>query len=84
MKNVIVFPMKGPRPHPMEMSGGDLDGDTFWICNDDVLIFKSNEEPFSYIDQAVEAERKAQMASDKKFTIEDICNFFSEYIKADK
>jgi RNA-dependent RNA polymerase len=84
LKNVIVFPVDGPRPHPLEMSGGDLDGDTFWICNDEQLIFESNEEPFDYQDQTVEAERKAQLESRKQFTIEDICNFFGEYIKADK
>ena len=76
--------MNGIRPHAMEMSGGDLDGDTFWICNDSQLIFQSNEEPFRYIDQAAEAEREAQMASNKRYTIEDVCDFFGEYIKADK
>jgi RNA-dependent RNA polymerase len=76
--------MNGPRPHPLEMSGGDLDGDTFWICNYKELIFESNEKPFDYQDQTVEAERKAQMESGTKFTIEDVCNFFGEYIKADK
>ncbi|CAF0923174.1 unnamed protein product [Rotaria sordida] len=83
LMNVIVFPIDGPRPHPEEMSGGDLDGDTFWICNDPQLIFHTNEEPFDYHDQAVEAEKEAQMNMDKQLTINDICNFFVEYIEAD-
>ncbi len=84
LKNVIVFPINGDRPHPLEMSGGDLDGDTFWICNDKDLIFESNVQPFDYKDQIVEAERKAQSGGSHGFTIEDVCDFFGEYIKADK
>lgn len=84
LKNVIVFPMVGCCPHPMEMSGGDLDGDTFWICQDKDLIFVSNEDSFDYQDQTVAAEQKAQMDNGRRFTIEDVCNFFGEYIEADK
>ena len=84
LKNVIVFPRKGLRPHASEMSGGDLDGDTFWICHDKQLIFSANEEPFDYQDQAVEAEKKAQEESSRPFSIEEVCNFFGEYIAADK
>ena len=57
LKNVIVFPMDGPRPHAMEMSGGDLDGDIFWICRHPKLIFQSNEEPFDYQGQEDEAKK---------------------------
>ena len=84
LKNVIVFPRNGVRPHAMEMSGGDLDGDTFWVCQAEQLIFQNNEEPFDYQDQEVEAQKKAQSEPGTQFTIEDVCNFFGDYIEADK
>jgi RNA-dependent RNA polymerase len=84
LKNVVVFPVQGSRPHAMEMSGGDLDGDTFWVCQDKQLIFGQNEEPFDYQDQTIEAQKKAQSETNKRFTIADVCEFFGEYIEADK
>lgn len=83
LKNVIVFPMKGPRPHPMEMSGGDLDGDTFWISRHPNLLFAQNEEPFDYQSQEDDAKNTGG-GTNVKHTIEDVCNFFGEYIAADK
>jgi hypothetical protein len=83
LKNVIVFPMNGPRPHAMEMSGGDLDGDTFWISRHPGLIFQTNEEPFDYQDQEDDA-KDAQTSINVQHTIKDVCNFFGEYIAADK
>ncbi|CAF3656841.1 unnamed protein product [Rotaria sordida] len=82
LKNVIVFPMKEPRPHPKEMSGGDLDGDTFWISRHSDLIFNNNEYPFDYQDQDDEAD-KIQSGIIVQHSIKDVCNFFGEYIAAD-
>jgi hypothetical protein len=76
--------MNGPRPHAMEMSGGDLDGDTFWISQHKEFIFEYNDEPFDYQDQAIDAQTKAVGENNKRITIEDVCNFFGEYIEADK
>ncbi|CAF4541298.1 unnamed protein product, partial [Rotaria sp. Silwood2] len=70
LKNVIVFPMKGPRPHPKEMSGGDLDGDTFWITRHPDLIFEKNEDPFDYQDQEDEAYN-IQLGTIVQHTIKD-------------
>ncbi|UJR27682.1 hypothetical protein I4U23_008960 [Adineta vaga] len=86
LKNVIVFPMDGLRPHPMEMSGGDLDGDTFWISRHPDLIFEQNEDPFDYQEQDDEADAEIEDTRSQpkiSYTIKDVCNFFGEYIAAD-
>uniref|UniRef100_A0AC34GR65 RNA-directed RNA polymerase n=1 Tax=Panagrolaimus sp. ES5 TaxID=591445 RepID=A0AC34GR65_9BILA len=46
--DVIVVPNNGDRPHPNEMSGGDLDGDEFSVFWDSELFVHHNEEPFNY------------------------------------
>lgn len=44
----IVFPTKGRRPHPDECSGGDLDGDKFFVSWDRRLIPGWITDPFHY------------------------------------
>lgn len=36
--NVIVFSSKGERPQFNKMGGGDLDGDVYFICWDEILL----------------------------------------------
>ena len=38
LHNVVVFPKVGRRPEQCKMSGGDLDGDIFFIIWDENLI----------------------------------------------
>lgn len=70
--------------HPIEMSGGDLDGDPYWISNDEKLLFQNNDEPFDYHDQAIGDAKQITHGTNTTYTERDICNFFVEYIEADK
>lgn len=49
LKDVVVFSAKGPRPLADKLSGGDYDGDIFWICWEQLLVepFKNAPAPQS-------------------------------------
>lgn len=44
----IVFSIHGAKPAPSLMSGGDLDGDRFFVCWDEELIPSETCEPIDY------------------------------------
>ena len=48
LSDCIVFPTKGSRPHADESSGGDLDGDEFFVSWDQDLIPSWRSAPFDY------------------------------------
>lgn len=69
----IVFPQKGKRPHPNECSGGDLDGDLFFVCWDEKLIPPETDTPMDY------TGRRPRLM-DHEVNLEEIQKFFVDYM----
>ncbi|KAL1418122.1 hypothetical protein MTO96_026140 [Rhipicephalus appendiculatus] len=73
----IVFPAQGPRPHPDEMAGSDLDGDEYVVIWEKCLFFPGpNRTPMNFSDRNPEPDKK-------EITIEDMIQFICNYIKND-
>ncbi|OWM90483.1 RNA-dependent RNA polymerase 2 [Punica granatum] len=73
LMDCIVFPQKGERPHPNECSGGDLDGDLFFVSWEEDLVPTHIETPMDYT-----ARRLRIM--DHDVTPEEIYKFFINYM----
>ncbi|CAJ1943907.1 unnamed protein product [Sphenostylis stenocarpa] len=73
LRDCLVFPQNGHRPHPNECSGGDLDGDLFFISWDKDLIPCQTEAPMDY------TGRRPRIM-DHKVTLEEIQQFFVDYM----
>lgn len=76
IRDCIVFPSIGKRPHPNEMAGSDLDGDEYSVIWYEPLIFHRNDSPMDfYSDEAVENEGPVK--------VEDMVDFLCKYIEHD-
>lgn len=69
----LIFPQKGKRPHPNECSGGDLDGDLYFVCWDEKLIPPETDAPMDYT-----PTRPRTMDHDVK--LEEIQKYFVDYM----
>ncbi|XP_008644240.1 probable RNA-dependent RNA polymerase 1 [Zea mays] len=69
----VVFPQQGPRPHPNECSGSDLDGDIYFVSWDPHLIPSRLVDPMDYTPASAET-------LDHDVTIEEIQEYFTNYI----
>nr|XP_043614737.1 probable RNA-dependent RNA polymerase 1 [Erigeron canadensis]XP_043614738.1 probable RNA-dependent RNA polymerase 1 [Erigeron canadensis] len=76
MVDCVVFPQKGPRPHPNECSGSDLDGDDYFVCWDPDLIPPKQIKPMDYA-----AAPSIQL--DHDVTIKEVVEYFGNYIVND-
>ncbi|KAH6973539.1 RNA dependent RNA polymerase-domain-containing protein [Ilyonectria sp. MPI-CAGE-AT-0026] len=77
LKDVVVFPATGDRPVPNMLSGGDLDGDDFFVMWESSLMPRIwNYPPMDY------AGPKPQQL-DRDVNVNDLRNFFVMYMKND-
>eukprot|EP00981_Chlorochromonas_danica_P001993 scaffold409_cov167-Ochromonas_danica.AAC.25 len=77
--DVLVFPQHGSRPHSNEMSGGDLDGDEYFICWEPTLFPPPSERNFQPMDFTI----NLQPPTKDDITEEDIQRFFVKFIESD-
>uniref|UniRef100_A0A7E4UZV9 RNA-directed RNA polymerase n=1 Tax=Panagrellus redivivus TaxID=6233 RepID=A0A7E4UZV9_PANRE len=80
--DVIVFPQWGPRPHPDEMAGSDLDGDEYSVIWDEQLYFDYNEEPFDFAAASLTTSDSTIMNDGPEFQ-RAMVDFFEKYIAQD-
>ncbi|KAF7080288.1 hypothetical protein CFC21_084390 [Triticum aestivum] len=73
MVNCVVFPQQGPRPHPDECSGSDLDGDIYFVSWDPDLIPTRMVAPMDYTPAPTET-------LDHDVMIEEVHEYFANYI----
>ncbi|EPE27935.1 P-loop containing nucleoside triphosphate hydrolase [Glarea lozoyensis ATCC 20868] len=71
----IVFPTRGARPAADLMSGGDLDGDTFFVCWDSDLIPEK-------VSEAAQYPGGKEAVSFKPITDDDRLVYFAKYTNA--
>ncbi|XVE74531.1 hypothetical protein DITRI_Ditri12bG0024300 [Diplodiscus trichospermus] len=76
MKDCIVFPQKGPRPHPNECSGSDLDGDVYFVSWDEDLIPPYRFQPMDY-------GSTPSTFLDHDVTMEEVTEYITNYILND-
>ncbi|KAL7938225.1 RdRP domain-containing protein [Trichoderma chlorosporum] len=77
LKDVVVFPSIGDRPVPNMLSGGDLDGDDFFIIWEPTLI------PSEWNHPAMNYSSPSPEKLDRDVNADDLRDFFVKYMKND-
>ncbi|RPD82652.1 RdRP-domain-containing protein [Lentinus tigrinus ALCF2SS1-7] len=76
LRNTIVFSIRGERPLPSCLGGGDLDGDVYNVTTRSGLLPKKTFYPADY-------EPAPKKFVDHESTMEDVAEFVAEYINSD-
>ena len=77
LRDVVVFPSTGDRPVPQMLSGGDLDGDDFFVMWEPSLMPSEwNRAPMNYVGPK-------PFLLDRDVNTNDLKSFFLEYMRRD-
>ncbi|KAG9002981.1 hypothetical protein FRB90_011272 [Tulasnella sp. 427] len=76
LENTVVFSVKGSRPLPSCLGGGDLDGDEYYLITNPELHPPKCETPASY-------EGPERIPLERDSTVKDIAHFVIEYMTHD-
>ncbi|CAL1696034.1 unnamed protein product [Somion occarium] len=76
LRNCVVFSIKGNRPLPTCLGGGDLDGDIYCCTMLESLMPTRTYAPAQY-------SPAEKVLLDRPSTMEDVANFVTEYIYSD-
>jgi RNA-dependent RNA polymerase len=80
LKNVVVFPKTGDRDIPSMCSGGDMDGDDYFVYWDERLI------PLEWYHPPLDHDAESStpgLDKPEDVAIEDVTRFFAQYMKND-
>lgn len=77
LKDVVVFPSIGDRPLPSLLSGGDLDGDEYFVIWDSTLLPKTWNTP------PMHSMPVKPQDLDRPVQVDDLRNFVVKYMKND-
>src|SRR5882757_638514 len=77
LRNCICFSQKGQRDLPSQLSGGDLDGDTFHIIFDPNARTRESFAPADYA-------RPAPRELDRPVGRPDMADFFVDFMETDQ
>lgn len=77
LSNCIVFSQKGSRDLPSQLSGGDLDGDRYYVIYDEACQPKRYFGPADY-------PRQDPVDIGRTVNREDIADFFIQFMETDQ
>lgn len=77
LANCVVFSQKGQRDLPSQLSGGDLDGDRFYVIWDERAMPKQIFEPAEY-------PKKEPIDIGRRVETSDMSDFFLDFMESDQ